>query len=316
MEELIDDISQVQSTIAPHVERYRVSQEDGKRPDAISFLAAQTSVALTELSSIVHSHQQTKGIHPELDEETFIQAENAIDTIRHTQTKLLQRTQVIPRCNSVDMGLASAYQKGQSWLLSACPGTDHADALLWQLTNQKTLRVGPGVSGEIRPNASRQLWPPTARTMRQTREYLNPPKNWFGKRTVEFEDCTHTLGGLKEVHRQLAVEKLKRGVMNEWERDIIGRAIERSGGTVPAMNTGLETCDASVAEEEGLYALESDDDDEEGEVVYLRSSGLDELREVHKETRLRDPTSEGTWHTANWDSRHRCQCDNFGNVPV
>jgi hypothetical protein len=259
MAELIDEISQVQSTIAPHVERYRISHRADTLPDAISIYAAQTSVASTELNNIVHTHQQTKSIRPGLDDETFSKAEKAIDTIRHTNYKLHQRTQHIPESSFVDMGLQSAYQKGQSWLLSASKGTDYADALLWQFTNQHTNREGPGVS---RPGGSRKIWPPTARTMEQTRGYLNPPGKWLGERKVEFEDCTHTLEELKETHRESAVERLAKGGINEWERKIITRAVERSG-VVPAIGTGVETREAKVAEEEGLYALGSDDGEEE-----------------------------------------------------
>lgn len=135
MTELIDDISQVQSTIAPHVGRYTAPQRDGAIADAISIYAAQTSVALTELLNIVESHQRSKSIDPELDDETFSKAEKAIDTIRHTNYKLHQRTKLIPQCALVDMGLESAYRQGQSWLLSASKGTDYADAVLWHFTN-------------------------------------------------------------------------------------------------------------------------------------------------------------------------------------
>jgi hypothetical protein len=265
---LIDEISEVQSTIAPHVERYQASQTNGTLPDAISILAARTAVALTELSNIVNSHQQTRTINPELDDETFLKAEKAIDMIRHTNYKLHQRILLMPQCSFVDMGLDSAYQKGQSWLLSASKGTDHADALLWQFTNQDTTREGPGVSGFIRQNGSRKLWPPTARTMKHTREYLNPPRRWFGKGEVEFDDCTHTLEELKEIHRDWAIEELQKGGMNDWESDIISRAVEKSGGTVPTLNTGVSSLDASVVvEEEDLYALGSDDAEEEDEIV-------------------------------------------------
>ena len=265
MTELIDNISQIQTTIAPHVDRYEASQRADKCQDAVSIYAARTSVALTELNSIVRSHQQTKSINPELDDETFAKAEEAIDTIRHTHLKFQQRSQLIPRCSFVDFGLESAFQKGQSWLLSASRGTDYADALLWQFTNQDTVRDGPGVSCE--ESGSRQLWPPTARTMKQTREYLKPSTKWFGKREVQFEQCTHTPEELKEIHRNWAVERLETGRMDGWESDIISRAIERSGGTVPAMNTDVETWDATVAVEEGPFAVGSDDGEQEEEVV-------------------------------------------------
>jgi hypothetical protein len=256
MAELIDEISLVQSTIAPHVERYQISHRANTLPDAISIYAAQTSVASTELNNIVHTHQQTKSIRPGLDDETFSKAEKAIDTIRHTNYKLHQRTQHIPKSSFVDMGLQSAYQKGQSWLLSASKGTDYADALLWQFTNQHTNREGPGVS---RGGGSRKLWPPTARTMKQTREYLHPPRKWLGGRKVEFEDCTHTLEELKEMHCDWAMESLAEGGMNEWERAIIGKAVEKSGGTLPAMDRDGE---ATAGEEEVLFALGSDDGEE------------------------------------------------------
>jgi hypothetical protein len=252
MAELIDEISQVQSTIAPHVERYQISQRAHTLADAISIYAAQTSVALTELINIVESHQRSKSIIPELDDETFSKAEKAIDTIRHTNYKLHQRTQDIPKSSFVDMGLESAYQKGQSWLLSASKGTDYADALLWQFTNQHTDREGPGA---LRGGGSRKLWPPTARTMKQPREYLHPPRKWLGERKVEFEDCTHTL------------DELKKGGMKQWESDIISRAVEKSEGTVPALNTGVSSRDASMVEEGELYALGSDDGEEENEIV-------------------------------------------------
>jgi len=261
MAELIDDISHIQAKIAPHVERYNNSRKADTRPDAISIYAAQTSVALTELYDIVESHQQTKSINPEMDDETFSKAEQAIDTTRHVNYKLHQRTLLIPQCSSVDMGLESAYQKGQSWLLSVSKGTDYADALLWQYTNQHTNRTDPRLSRA--DDGSKQLWPPTFRTMKQTRGYLDPPAKWLKQRKVEFEDCTHTLDELKEIHRERAVERLKRGGMNEWERYLIGRAVERSGGSVPAIDTGVDTREATVAEEEGLFAIGSDDSDEE-----------------------------------------------------
>jgi len=263
MAELIDEICHVQETIAPHVGRFAAFQRDGTIADAISIYAARTSVALTELNNIVESHQRTKCIHPGLDDETFTKAEKAIDMIRHTQFKLHQRAQIMPQFPLVEMDLESAYQKGQSWLLSASQGTDYADALLWQFTNQNTSREGPGAP---RGGGSRRLWPPTARTMKQTRGYLNPPRKWLGEREVEFEDCTHTLEDLKEIHREWANEEVKRGEMSEWERDIIGKAVERSGGTVPALNTGMSTCDGVVEEEEGLYALGSDDGEEEEDI--------------------------------------------------
>lgn len=277
MTELIDNISQIQTTIAPHVDRYEASQRADKCQDAVSIYAARTSVALTELNSIVRSHQQTKSINPELDDETFSRAENAIDTIRHTQLKLQQRSQLIPRCSFVDFGLESAFQKGQSWLLSASRGTDYADALLWQFTNQDTVRDGPGVSCE--ESGSRQRWPPTARTMKQTREHLEPPTKWYGKSEVEFEDCTHTLEELKEIHRDWAVERLESGGMDGWEKNIISRAIERSRGTVPAMSTGVGIRDATVAHEEGLFAVGSDDGEEE-EDAGLCSSTLNNSRGI------------------------------------
>ena len=99
--------------------------------------------------------------------------------------------------------------------------------------------------------------------MKQTREYLEPPTKWFGKREVEFEGCTHTPEELKEIHRSWAVERLETGGKDGWESDIISRAIERSGGTVPAMNTGVGIGDALVGDEEGLFALGSDDGEEE-----------------------------------------------------
>jgi len=264
MAELIDEISHVQETIAPHVGRYAAFQRDGTIADGISIYAAHTSVALAELNSIVESHQRTRCIHPGLDDETFEKAEKAIDMIRHTQFKLHQRAQFMPQFPLVDMGLESAYQKGQSWLLTASQGTDYADALLWQYTNQHTNREGPGVSDG--KGGSRQLWPPAARTMNQTREYLNPPRKWLGERKVEFENCTHTLEDMKEIHREWAIEEVKRGEMSEWERDIIGKAVERSGVTGPALNTGVATCDGLVEEETGLYALGSDDGEEEEDV--------------------------------------------------
>jgi hypothetical protein len=287
--ELVENISQVQVTIAPHVERYQNSQRAHTLADAISIYAAQTSVALTELLNIVESHQHTKSINPELDDETFSKAGKAIDTIRHTNYKLHRRTQHIHKSSLVDMGLESAYQKGQSWLLSASKGTDYADALLWQFTNQHTDREGPGVSGV---GGSRSIWPPTARTMRQTREYLNPPGKWFKKREVEFEDCTHTLEELKEEHREWAVKRLNQGGIDEWERDLIGRAVERSGGTVPTMTTDG---DNSVAEAEGLYALGSDDGEEEGDVGLglSRSTGPGE---AYMKPRPRVSEVDQAWH--------------------
>jgi hypothetical protein len=289
--ELVENISQVQETIAPHVERYQNSQRAHTLADAISIYAAQTSVALTELNNIVESHQHTKSINPELDDKTFSKAEKAIDTIRHTNYKLHQRTQDIPKSSFVDMGLESAYQKGQSWLLSASKGTDYADALLWQFTNQHTNREGPGAP---RGGGSRKLWPPTARTTRQTRGYLHPPRKWLGERKVEFEDCTHTLDDLKEVHRDWAVKESKRGVMNEWERDLIGKAVERSGGTVPTMTTDA---DNSVAEEEGLYALGSDDGEEEEDVgLGLGLSRSTGPRESYMRPSLRVPGDDQAWH--------------------
>jgi hypothetical protein len=262
--ELVEDISQVQETIAPHVERYQISQRAHTHPDAISIYAAQTSVALTELLNIVESHQRSKSIIPELDDETFSKAEKAIDTIRHTIYKLHQRTQHIPKSSFVDMGLESVFQKGQSWLLSASKGTDYADALLWQFTNQHTTLESPDAP---RVGGSTKRWPPTARTMNQTREYLNPPGKWFKKSEVEFDDCTHTLEELKAIHRDWAIEELQKGEMKQWESDIISRAVEKSGGNVPALNTGVSSRNASLVEEEELYALGSDDGEEEDEIV-------------------------------------------------
>lgn len=103
--------------------------------------------------------------------------------------------------------------------------------------------------------------------MKQTREYLNPRRKWLGERKVEFEDCTHTLEELKEVHRDWAIEELQKGEMKQWESDIISRAVEKSGGTVPALNTGMSSRDALMVEEEELYALGSDDGEEEDEIV-------------------------------------------------
>jgi hypothetical protein len=300
MAELIDEISQVQETIAPHVERYLISQRAHTLADAISIYAAQTSVALTELLNIVESHQRSKFINPELDDETFSKAGKAIDTIRHTNHKLHQGTQHIPKSSFVDMGLESVYQKGQSWLLSASKGTDYADGLLWQFTNQHTNREGPGAP---RGGGSRKLWPPTARTMKQTRGYLNPPRKWLGERKVEFEGCTHTLGGLKEVHREWAVKRLNQGGMDEWERDLVGGAVERSGGTVPAITTDA---DNSVAEEEGLYALGSDDGDEE-EDVGLGPSRSTGLREFYMRPSLRVPEDDQAWHAERWGDQECCQ---------
>jgi hypothetical protein len=300
MAELIDDISQVQATIAPHVERYQASQKDGTHSDAISFYAAQTSVALAELNNIVESHQQTKNINPELDDKAFSTAEKVIDMIRHTNYKLHQRTQLLPKSSFVDMGLESAYQKGQSWLLSASKGTDYADALLWQFTNQNTSREGPGAP---RGGGSKQLWPPTARTMKQTRGYLNPPRKWFKKRKVEFEDCTHTLDDLKEVHRDWAIEELKRGVMNGWESDLIGKAVERSGGTVPAITTDGAN---SVAEEEELFALGSDDGEEE-EDVDLGPSRSTGPGQAYMRPSLRVPEDDQAWHAERWGDQECCQ---------
>jgi hypothetical protein len=298
--ELVENISQVRSTIAPHVERYQAPQRDGAQSDAISIHAAQTSVALTELLNIVDSHQQTKSSNPELDHETFSKAEKAIDTIRHTNYKLHQRTKLIPQCSLVDMGLESTYQKGQSWLLSASKGTDYADALLWQFTNQDTSREGPGAP---RRGGSRKLWPPTARTMKQTRGYLNPPGKWLGERKVEFEDCTHTLEELKEVHREWAVKRLNQGGMEEWERDLIGGAVERSGAAVPAITTDA---DNSVAEEEGLYALGFDDGDEE-EDVGLGPSRSTGPRESYMRPSLRVSEDDQAWHAERWGDQECCQ---------
>jgi hypothetical protein len=135
-------------------------------------------------------------------------------------------------------------------------------------------------------------WPPTARTMEQTRGYLNPPRKWLGERKVEFKDCTHTLEELKEVHREWGVKRLNQGGMDEWERDIIGKAVERSGGTVPSMTTDG---DNSVAEEEGLYALGSDDGEEE-EDVGLGPSRSTDLREFYMTPSLRVPEDDQAWH--------------------
>lgn len=113
--------------------------------------------------------------------------------------------------------------------------------------------------------------------MKQTWDYLKPPAKWFGRREVEFEDCSHTLEELTEIHRNWAVERLETGRMDGWERDIISRAIERSGGTVPAMNTDVGARDTTVAAEEGLFAVGSDDGEQEEEVVVSGPSRLQGL---------------------------------------
>ena len=113
--------------------------------------------------------------------------------------------------------------------------------------------------------------------MKQTWDYLKPPAKWFGRREVEFEDCSHTLEELTEIHRNWAVERLETGRMDGWERDIISRAIERSGSTVPAMNTDVGARDTTVAAEEGLFAVGSDDGEQEEEVVVSGPSRLQGL---------------------------------------
>lgn len=257
-------------------------------------------MALTELKEIVHSHQDIKSIRPALDDKTFLKAEEAIDELRHTHLKLHQRKNDLPQTGFVDMGLVSAYQKGQSWLLDVSPGTDHADSLLWQFTNQNMIRDGPGVSSRIREGGSRQLWPPTARTMKQTRGYLDPPRKWIGEREVDFGNHEHTLGELKEYHRDRAISHLqrRRGGMTEWERGFIERAVEKSGGVLPTY-----TEDESVAaEEEGIYAIGSDDGDEQDEVVAGPSRTRSNHNGNERETRGNLPL-QVTWKD------QRCSCD-------
>jgi hypothetical protein len=60
---------------------------------------------------------------------------------------------------------------------------------------------------------------------------------------------------------------LKKGGMNQWESDIISGAVEKSGGAEPALNTGASSRDTSVMDDQELYALGSDDGEEEDEVV-------------------------------------------------
>jgi len=267
----MNEIAHVRNRIAPYIEQYQVSRGNDIIPHPDSVHAARVNAALTELSDIIMLH------HPpfarEMDDATFLRAEKAVDTLRHTHLKLHQRSLLFPGQSMVDMGLASAYQKGQSYLLSVS-GKNHADAVLWQFTNRHLTRGNPGLSEVIGPGGSRQLWPPTSRTMAQTRSFLNPRKTWLGKQEIEFDGCRHSVKDLKEIHRDWAIKELMETEdgMNDWERALIIAAIVKSGGTIP-YNGGVKAV-RSAAEEEELYGIGSDEDDDEDVNVIAESSSI------------------------------------------
>ena len=267
----MNEIAHVRNRIAPYIEQYQVSRGNDIIPHPDSVHAARVNAALTELSDIINSHHPS--VTKEMDKDTFLRAETAVDTLRHTHLKLHQRSFLFPGRSMVDMGLASAYQKGQSYLLSVS-GTDHADALLWQFTNRHLTRGNPGLSEVIVPGGSRQLWPPTSRTIAQTRSFLNPRRTWFGKQEIGFEGCRHSVKDLKGIHRDWAIKELMETEdgMNDWERSLIIAAIVKSGGTIP-YNGGSEAV-RSAAEEEELYGIGSDEDDDEEVNVIADSSSI------------------------------------------
>jgi hypothetical protein len=76
------------------------------------------------------------------------------------------------------------------------------------------------------------------------------------------------------MHRESAIEKLKGDGMGRWERDLVSRAVERSGGVVPSLRTDEER---EAAETEGLYALGLDDEDEDEDEVGAGSSRWGEV---------------------------------------
>jgi len=168
------EISNVRIKVLPHLDQPRTSQTNDSAPGAISVYAKQTNAALTELEAIINAHQANPSPSLNtnatgLNQETFHKAEEAIDTFRHTQLKLDQRSVDLPNIPAVDMGLESVYQKGQNWLLSVSDANhNHADALLCQFTNSHFKREDsiPVYSSRDKVGGSNHLWPPTSRTMR------------------------------------------------------------------------------------------------------------------------------------------------------
>jgi len=242
LKELLNEITACRTEIAPHVERFQTSLAKHTCPDPLAYFAARTHAALVSLERIVTKHLQKTYLTTGLGNQDFTKAEHAIDIIRHVGVKISQSN---TECGKRRPGFTtSIYQKSQEWLLAKSRGTTHADAILWQFANRDIPRHSkPYFDDNGKVGASRQLWPPTKRTMRETRKWLSPGLSlsttpWT--KDIHFDDGKMVLSDLAPENRQRALASLEISKeLSPWDKHLVGAAIERSLNGGPGMLNAL-----------------------------------------------------------------------------
>lgn len=231
--ELLDEITKCRTEIAPLVQSFRESLGKPVNPRPLAYYAARTHAALDSLERIVDKYRQTehRTTCPVLNNKDYTKAEHAIDIIRHAGFKIRQSSATFGKRQS-DFA-TPLYEKSQNWLLQKSYGTTHADALLWQFSNRYTPRhSAPYFEHQGKVGASRQLWPPTKRTMKETRGWLNPGWSLTStpwKREIEFDGGKMSVTALAAENRQRALKSLgDSDDLSQWDKELVGTAIERS----------------------------------------------------------------------------------------
>jgi hypothetical protein len=232
--ELLDEITECQTQIAPLVERFQKSLAGHTSAGPLAYHAARTHAALNSLERLVDKYRQDRYQSTRtggLDDKDFLQAEHVIDMIRHAGFKNRQSNATFGK-HHTDFATPT-YEKSQNWLLEKSFGTTHADAILWHFAYRDyTRRITPNFEHDGKVGASRQLWPPTKRTMEETRGWLNP--GWSlsmtpWKQDLEFDDDKMSVSDLAAENRQRAIESLRTSEdLSPWDKELVGAAIERS----------------------------------------------------------------------------------------
>lgn len=231
--ELLGEITKCRTEIAPLVQSFRESLGKSANSRPLAYHAARTHAVLDSLERIVDKYRQTehRTTCPVLNNKDYTKAEHAIDMIRNAGFKIRQSNETFGK-HRTDFA-TPVYEKGQKWLLEKSCGTTHADALLWQFANRHTPRhSAPYFEHRGKMGASRQLWPPTKRTMKETRGWLNP--GWSLTSTpwnqeIDFDDGKMSVTALAAENRQRALKSLgDSDDLSQWDKELVGAAIERS----------------------------------------------------------------------------------------
>jgi hypothetical protein len=139
LSELLEEITECRTQIAPLVERFQKSLANHTSAGPLAYHAARTHAALNSLERLVDKYRQGRyqSTHTALDDKDFLQAEHAIDMIRHAGFKIRQTNETFGK-HQFDFATPT-YEKSQNWLLENSNGTTHADAILWQFANRDSI---------------------------------------------------------------------------------------------------------------------------------------------------------------------------------